>query len=78
MHKNSISPILRYIEGNYRTCSLESTAKFFNMNPNYMTTLLKNRTGHSYKDLIQKQALFISQYDQTYIYSLLVFALQTN
>ena len=57
MHKNSISPILRYIEGNYRTCSLESTAKFFNMNPNYMTTLLKNRTGHSYKDLIQKQRL---------------------
>lgn len=57
VNKNSISPILRFIEGNYCTCTLESTAAFFNMNPNYMTTLLKKRTGHSYKELIQKQRL---------------------
>lgn len=57
MNKNSISPILRYIERNYKTCTLESTAAFFNMNANYMTTLLKQRTGSSYKDLIQRQRL---------------------
>lgn len=50
-----IAPILRYIEANYQTCTLESTATFFNMNPHYMTTLLKQRTGDSYKELIQRQ-----------------------
>lgn len=57
MNKNSISPILRFIEGNYKVCTLESTAHFFNMNPNYLTTLLKQRTGKSYKELIQNQRL---------------------
>ena len=57
MNRNSISPILRFIEGNYTTCTLESTAEFFNMNPNYLTTLLKQRTGHSYKELVQIQRL---------------------
>lgn len=57
MNRNSISPILRYIERNYTTCTLESTAAFFNMNPSYMTTLLKKRTGFSYKELVQTQRL---------------------
>lgn len=57
MNKNAISPILRYIEANYKTCTLESTAEFFNMNPNYMTTLLKQRTGHAYKELIHQQRM---------------------
>lgn len=57
INQNSIGPILRYIERNYKDCSLESTAASFNMNPNYLTTLLKQRTGHSYKDLVQQQRL---------------------
>lgn len=57
MKRNSISPILRFIEGNYKTCTLESTARFFNMNPNYLTTLLKHHTGYSYKELVQTQRL---------------------
>lgn len=57
MNRNSISPILRFIEGSYATCTLESTAQFFNMNPNYLTTLLKQRTGHSYKELVQHQRI---------------------
>lgn len=57
MNQNSISPILRFIEGNYKTCTLESTAAFFNMNPNYMTTMLRQHTGSSYKELIQRQRL---------------------
>ena len=55
--KNSIIPILRYIEGNYLSCTLETTAAFFNMNPNYLTTLLKQNTGSSYKELVQTQRL---------------------
>lgn len=57
MKKNSISPILRFIESNYNTCTLDSMAKFFNMNPNYLTTLLKQKTGSSYKELVLKQRL---------------------
>lgn len=57
IHKNSVIPILRYIEGNYQNCTLESTAHFFNINPNYLTTLLKQTTGNSYKELIQHQRL---------------------
>ena len=57
MSRNSVGPILRFIEGNYNSCTLESTAGFFNMNPNYLTTLLKKRTGHSYKELVQRQRL---------------------
>lgn len=50
-------PILRYIEGNYAECTLEKTAQFFNMNPNYLTTLLKQKLGLSYKELVQQQRL---------------------
>lgn len=53
----SIVPIMRYIEGNFKTCSQMSTAQFFHLNPNYLTTLLKKHTGFTYKQLIQRQKL---------------------
>lgn len=56
-NKISIIAILRYLEGNFKTCTLDSTATFFNMNPNYLTTLLKQHTGMSYKELVQYQRL---------------------
>lgn len=49
--------ILRYIKTNYRTCTLMSTADFFNMNPNYLSTLLKKSTGYSFKELVWEQRL---------------------
>jgi len=55
-HKMVI-PILHYIEANYKTCSLETTADYFNLNPNYLTTYLKKMTGTSYKQLIQDQKM---------------------
>ena len=53
--QKNIIPILKYIESNYKTCDLKSTAKFFNMNANYLTTLLRKYTGYSFKQLIQRQ-----------------------
>lgn len=44
--------ILRYIENNYLQCTLENTAEFFCLNPNYMTRLLKKNTGKSFKELL--------------------------
>lgn len=53
--KSNIAPILKYIESNFKTCRLEELSKIFNMNPNYLTTLLKETTGYSFKELVQKQ-----------------------
>ncbi len=52
-----VAPIIRYIEHNYNTCTLESTAKFFNLHPNYLSAYLKRYTGSSYKKLVQTQRL---------------------
>lgn len=51
--KSNIITILKYIETNYRTCTLTSTAEFFNLNPNYLSMLLKKSIGYSFKQLIQ-------------------------
>lgn len=53
MKKANIVMILQYIEKNFNTCTLDSTAEFFNMNPNYLSTLLKKNAGYSFKELIQ-------------------------
>ena len=56
-YHTAIVPILKYIKENFNTCTLESIAKYFNMNPNYLTTLLKKSTGNSYKELVMTQRL---------------------
>lgn len=53
--KSNIAPILKYIESNFKTCDLDDLSHFFNLNPNYLTTLLKKTTGFSFKELVQKQ-----------------------
>ncbi len=55
--RNSIIPMLRYIEKNFRTCTLKSTAAFFGMNGNYLSNLLKQQTGQSYKSLVQQKKI---------------------
>ena len=43
---------MRYIEENFTHCSLKGTAEKFGLNANYMTTLLKNTTGYTFKELV--------------------------
>lgn len=50
-----IISILGYIEKNYKTCTLSTTASYFNMNSNYLSNLLKKHTGYSFKSLIQQK-----------------------
>lgn len=57
----SIIPVLKHIESNYKTITLEKTASFFNINPNYLTTLLKQQTGYSYKELILMEKMKTAQ-----------------
>lgn len=54
---NHIYSILRYIETNCASCTLESTAAFFHMHPNYLSSYIKKHTNYTYKQLIQNQRL---------------------
>lgn len=53
----SVIMIIKYIENNYKYCTLESVSDFFHLNPNYITSLLKKHTGYTYKQLVQTQKL---------------------
>lgn len=52
-----IATILRYLENNYANCTLENTASFFGMSPNYLTSYIKKYTGYSFKQLVQQHRL---------------------
>ncbi|WP_099225192.1 AraC family transcriptional regulator [Listeria costaricensis] len=52
-----IGDILQYIETHYETCTLEKTAAFFNFHPNYLSRLIKEKTGRTFKTIIQEQRL---------------------
>ena len=43
--------ILRYIDTNFKTATLKSTAARFGYSPSYLSTLLTKTTGYSFTDL---------------------------
>lgn len=57
LKKNSIIPVLRYIETNYQKCSLKSTADFFKMNGNYLSSQLKKYTGMTFIELLHQEKI---------------------
>lgn len=46
-------PILHYLEQHYATCTLEETAEEFHLNPTYLSSLLKEKIGLSYREVVQ-------------------------
>jgi AraC-type DNA-binding domain-containing proteins len=48
------SKIVKYIQNNYKTVTLESTAKHFNFNTVYLSKTLKKLTGHKFIDLVHQ------------------------
>lgn len=58
---SSVLYILKYIENNYKTATLESTSRFFSMNPDYLSRLLKKQTGYSFHPLITKQRILVAK-----------------
>ncbi len=52
-----VIPIIHYIEANYKTCTRKSVASIFHLNEKYLTALLKEYTGMTYKQLIQSQKI---------------------
>lgn len=49
--------ILKYMESNYKTITLDSIAKIFGFHPNYLSAYIKKHTGKSYKELIITQRM---------------------
>ncbi|MCC0627706.1 MULTISPECIES: AraC family transcriptional regulator [unclassified Clostridioides] len=56
-NKIYIGEILQFIEKNYSNCTLESVSKEFLFHPNYLSRYIKQGTGLTFKEIIQKQRL---------------------
>lgn len=54
---NLIINILLYIEKNYLSATLESTANHFGFHPNYLSNYIKKNVGKSFKELIILQRM---------------------
>lgn len=53
LYKNTpFIEILRYIEKHFNYCTLQSVAKKFNVNPNYLSEIIKQNTGYSFQELV--------------------------
>lgn len=50
--QSSVIELLKYIEENFFTCTLDDLAKAFNFNSNYVSTLIKERTGKKFSEII--------------------------
>lgn len=53
----SILDFLKYIEENFNCCTLQSMGEYFRFNPNYLSNLLKKKTGKSFKDLLIQEKI---------------------
>ena len=47
-----IVDILDYLEANYLTVTLQSTADHFGFHPNYLSAFIKRETGRTFKELV--------------------------
>lgn len=57
LNNTPVIEILNYLEKNYMTCTLISTAKHFNFHPNYLSNLIKRTTKRSFSEIILLQKL---------------------
>ena len=52
-----IVDILDYLEANYLTVTLQSTADHFGFHPNYLSAFIKRETGRTFKELVILQKM---------------------
>ena len=53
----SVVAVVRYIREHYLACTLDGVAERFFVTPNYLSALLKRKTGKTYLQLVQDQKL---------------------
>ena len=51
--ESGYSEILNYIQGNYRTVTINELAKKFNYSPSYLSKMIRQLTGESFTSLIR-------------------------
>ena len=61
---DTIKKVLDYCNTNYRTASLEELSKQLFLNPSYLSSLIRQKTGHTFSEYLmdirmQKAALFL-------------------
>ncbi|MFC4301888.1 AraC family transcriptional regulator [Cohnella boryungensis] len=54
LKNTQITDIIHYIQDQYKTVTLESTARHFNFNSNYLGKVLKKITGNNFIDLVHQ------------------------
>lgn len=62
-HKNNevdALTLLLYIEKNYKTVTLKSMAKHFKFHPNYLSSILKRKTGYTFIKLVHLQRINVA------------------
>ncbi len=52
--KDLVKKVLKYIDNNYRTCSLEEAAGDVFMSPSYLSTIFSKETGTTFSEYLQK------------------------
>lgn len=57
----SVLPVLNYITRNYQTVTLKTAAKHFHLNPNYLSSVLKAKTGMTFQELLIRQRIQAAQ-----------------
>ncbi len=55
--ESSVLPVLKYIEQNYQTATLQGAANCVHLNCNYLSNLLKAQTGSTFHELVCRQRM---------------------
>lgn len=55
--QNIALQIMQYLESEYKTATLASTAEYFRYNPNYFSYLIKKITGKNFQEIITNKKL---------------------
>lgn len=58
--RDSIIPILHFIEANFKTCTRAEVADIFHVSEKHLTNLIKKHTGQTFIELVQSQKLSFS------------------
>lgn len=59
-----VLPVLKYIEEHYQTLTLQELSALFCLNPDYLSRLLKTRTGQSFQALVTSQRMSVAKHHQ--------------
>ena len=60
-HSAMVPKLLRYIQSEYRTCTLKDAASAFSMAPDSISRILKREVGSTFNQLVQQQRVNIAK-----------------